>query len=135
MGRALNRIVAQNAVLSPDGRALATTGQGEVELREFPAGRELRKSGTRDQESYQNLAFSPDGTALAAIGVKHSKKPGETPTTAPRGMERPRRSRNDSGSRALRTFCLPRPCLLSRRPDHRHGQSLQEIQPDCLHWT
>ncbi len=81
-GRALNRIVAPNAVLSPDGQALATTGQGVIQLRDFPAGRELRKSGVRDQESYQNLAFSPDGTAVAAIGVKHSKNPRETPTTA-----------------------------------------------------
>jgi WD40 repeat protein len=81
-GRALNRIVAENAVLSPDGRALATTGPGVVELRDFPAGRELRKSGTRDQESYQNFAFSPDCTALAAIGVKYSKNARETPTTA-----------------------------------------------------
>jgi RNA polymerase sigma factor (sigma-70 family) len=81
-GRALNRIVAQNAVLSPDGRALATTGPGVVQLREFPAGRELRKSGTRDQESYRNLAFSPDSTVLAAIGVKRGTNAHETPTTA-----------------------------------------------------
>jgi RNA polymerase sigma factor (sigma-70 family) len=81
-GRALGRIVAQNAVLSPDGRAVATTEQGEVRLRELPAGRELRKSGTRYQETYQNLAFSPDGTALAAIGVNRGTNRGDTPTTA-----------------------------------------------------
>ena len=128
-GRALNRIVARDAVLSPDGRALATTGQGVVQLREFPAGRELRKSGTRDQESYQNLAFSPDGTALAAIGVKHEQECERNPNNRARGLER-RDARGTipaAGPRGL-SVCAS-PGLLSRRTDHRRGQSLQEIQP------
>ena len=134
-GRALNRIVAQNAVLSPDGRALATTEQGVVQLRDFPAGRELRKSGTTDQESYQNLAFSPDGTALAAIGIKHSKNPRETPTPAPVAWNAATLEERFRQPGPEDFLFAARPGRLSRRPHHRRRQSLQEIQPVWLHGT
>ncbi len=52
---------------SPDGRLLATGGQGSVALWEPSTGKRLRQFAT-EKDRHTNVAFSPDGKTLVASG-------------------------------------------------------------------
>ncbi len=71
-GRTIRRIqgiknAVQAAAFSPDGRTLATAGEGLVQLWDIATGKELLAYRGQDvQVSLGAVAFSPDGTKLVA---------------------------------------------------------------------
>jgi WD40 repeat protein len=131
-GRRLRRLEGYRAVLSPDGKTLATVyHSGIIQLKDFRDGRELSQIVSKNGESFDRLAFSPDGKTLVALSLKHAA---EWKTDAAlvgyetEGLtERFRRPGDFSKTRALvfapdgKTLAMANP----DRPDHP-GFSMQE---------
>jgi WD40 repeat protein len=76
----------QNAVAafgySPDGRLLATAGQGDTNVLWDPvAGKKIREFGRREYWNDGFLAFSPDGKTMAMVGGQWRKDQGSQDAT------------------------------------------------------